>query len=75
MTYVKYPFYNMHNIINNILGIEATQKCGSRTIVAYAMLLQNPNAILQNPNLFDSHGDYSDNVNFENTIFKSRYKY
>lgn len=63
----------MHNIINNTMGIEAAQKCGSRTIVAYAMLLQDSNVMLNNPHVFDSQGDYSDNVNFENTIFKPRY--
>lgn len=63
----------MHNIINNTLGVESTQKCGSRTIVAYAMLLQDSNAMLHNPHVFDSQGDYSDNVIFENKIFKSRY--
>lgn len=63
----------MHNIINNTMGIEAAQKCGSRTIVAYAMLLQDSNAMLHNPHVFDSQGDYSDNVIFENKIFKNRY--
>lgn len=54
------------------MGIEAAQKCSSRTIVGYAMLLHNSSSFHDSRNNFNTHGDYSLNVDFESSIFKDR---
>lgn len=62
----------MHKIIDGKIGIEAAQKCGSRTLIGYVMLLQNPNAANEMPVEFSSRGDYTNNVDFERKIEMNR---
>lgn len=62
----------MHKIIDGKIGIEATQKCGSRTLVGYVMLLQNPNAANEMQVEFSPRGDYTNNVDFERKIEMNR---
>ena len=55
----------MYKIVDGKLAIAATQKCGSRTVLAYAYLMQNPNAINEHPERFGSEPEKS---NYEYTL-------
>ena len=61
----------MYKVVEDKLAIDATQKCGSRTIIAYAMLIRKPKVIEENPNGFISRGSYQYTVPFEKRILLS----
>jgi hypothetical protein len=60
--------YHLKDIIPNKLAIHIATKCGSRTVLGYAYLLRNPNAIQENPEWFSPNGIYWYTVELEKNI-------
>lgn len=58
----------MYKIVEDKLAMMAAQKCGSRTVIAYAVLLRDPSAIDKNPNGFSSRGIYEYTIEFGKNI-------
>lgn len=57
----------MYKIVEDRLAIGSTQKCGSRTVIAYAYLLKHPEELVKNPEKFSSipgPGKYDYTVDF-----------
>jgi hypothetical protein len=67
--------YNFYDVIPNKLAINASTKCGSRTVLGYAYLLRNPNADKENPLWFSSRGIYRYTVELGRKIMISHDKF